>query len=74
MVLWVIMWVIDAFAGDRWHGRVPEGRTRIVRWDASAKHSTAAQELRNVRDLIWKLLGLTIAFEVGMRDAGRRII
>ena len=36
-------------------------RRRNASRAASAKHSSVAQELRDVRDLIWELLGLTIA-------------
>ena len=28
---------------------------------ASAKHSSVAQELREVRELIWEILGLTVS-------------
>jgi hypothetical protein len=38
-----------------------EERSRNASRAASAKHSSVAQELRDVRDLIWELLGLTIA-------------
>src|ERR671917_2632008 len=38
-----------------------EERKRNASRAASAKHSSVAQELREVRDLIWELLGLTIA-------------
>ena len=38
-----------------------EERRRNASRAASAKHSSVAQELRDVRDLIWELLGLTIA-------------
>ena len=38
-----------------------EQRRRNASKAAIAKHSSLAQELRDVRDLIWELLGLTIA-------------
>jgi nucleotide-binding universal stress UspA family protein len=51
--------------GERWcyhhdPARAEERRRNASR-AASAKHSPVAQELREVRDLIWELLGLTIA-------------
>ena len=38
-----------------------EERSRNASRAASATHSSVAQERREVRDLIWELLGLTIA-------------
>jgi hypothetical protein len=51
--------------GERWcYHHDParaEERSRNASRAASAKHNSVAQELREVRDLIWELLGLTIA-------------
>jgi hypothetical protein len=44
-----------------------EERRRNASRAASAKHSSVAQELRDVRDLIWELLGLTIADRLSHR-------
>src|ERR671917_502976 len=44
-----------------------EERKRNASRAASAKHSSVAQELREVRDLIWELLGLTIADRLPIR-------
>ena len=46
--------------------RAEERRANASR-AAAAKHSSVAQELRGVRDLIWELLGLTIADQLPVR-------
>src|SRR4028119_1995268 len=51
--------------GERWcyhhNPEYAEERRRNASRAASVKHSSVAQELRDVRNLIWELLGLTIA-------------
>ena len=44
-----------------------EERRRNASRAASAKHSSVGKELREVRDLIWELLGLTIADRLPIR-------
>ena len=56
---------LPAMAGSSWcwnhdPARLEERRRNASR-AATAKHSSTGKELREIRDLIWELLGLTIA-------------
>jgi hypothetical protein len=54
-----------AMPGERYcynhHPDYAEERKRSASRTATAKHSSIGKELRDIRELIWELLGLTIA-------------
>ena len=62
---------LPAMAGSSWcwnHDPArAEERRRNASHAASAKHTSVARELREVRSLIWELLGLTIADRLPLR-------